>query len=45
MYCSDQDKTEKIIPRDLREIKLTEIWLIWLNMKGNWENELKDDAI
>ena len=28
MYCSDQDKMEKIIPRDLREIKWTEIWLI-----------------
>lgn len=43
MYCSDQDKMEKTIPYP-REIT-TEMWLIWLNMKGNWEKELKDDAI
>lgn len=43
MYCRDQDKTEKIIPRDPTDTKLTEIWLNPLNMKGNRENELKDD--
>ena len=44
MYCSDQEKTEKIIPEDPTETKLTEIWLDQLNMNDNWENELKDDA-
>lgn len=35
VYCSDQYKTEKIIPRDPTDTKLTGIWLNPLNMKGN----------
>lgn len=45
MYGRDQHKMEETNLRDSAEIKLTETWLIRLNMKGNQENELKDDTI
>lgn len=35
MYGRDQYKMEEINLRDFVEIKLIEIWLIRLNMKGN----------
>lgn len=45
MYSSFQDKMKEAIPREPTDIKVTQTNLIRLNMKGNLENELKDDAI
>lgn len=45
MHGSYHDKMKKTIPREPTKTEVTETCLIRLSMKGDLENELKDDAI